>query len=119
VKVIQKYEAIQLDPDDAAPLTLLVSEAVTNALKYVAVAELDKGLIEISLKYTAPEMALLLIKNSTGSGEIEEGTGLGSRLIHAFSRQLNGQFDVIKDSNSYTLRVEFPVPLQAKIVYDY
>lgn len=119
VKVVQKYEAIQLDPDDAAPLTLLVSEAVTNALKYVAVAEMDRGLIEISLKYTAPEMALLLVKNTTGSGEVEKGTGLGSRLIHAFSRQLNGQFDVIEEDDSYTLSVEFPVPLQAKMVYDY
>lgn len=119
IKVRQNYEAIQLDPDDAAPLTLLVSEAVTNALKYVSADRVDKGSIEVSLKYTDPEMALLTVKNSTGHGEVEEGTGLGSRLINAFSRQLNGQFEVLEEADSYTLTVEFPVPLKSKIVYDY
>jgi two-component sensor histidine kinase len=119
ITVTQKYEAIQLDPDDAAPLTLLVSEAVTNALKYVAVGQTNKGWIEVNLKYTAPEMALLTVKNSTGHGEVEKGTGLGSRLINAFSRQLNGQFEIIEEPDSYTLSVEFPVPLKSKIVYDY
>ena len=119
IKVSQKYEAIQLDPDDAAPLTLLVSEAVTNALKHVAVGQPDKGTIEVSLKYTGPEMALLTVKNSTGHGEVEAGTGLGSRLINAFSRQLNGQIEVIEENDSYTLSVEFPVPMKSKVVYDY
>ena len=119
IKVRQNYEAIQLDPDDAAPLTLLVSEAVTNALKYVSVDQVEKGSIEVSLKYTGPEMALLTVKNSTGHGEVEEGTGLGSRLINAFSRQLNGQFQVLEEADSYTLTVEFPVPQKSKIVYDY
>ncbi|NOR32454.1 MAG: sensor histidine kinase [Sulfitobacter sp.] len=119
ITVSQKYEAIQLDPDDAAPLTLLVSEAVTNALKYVAAGQADKGWIEVNLKYTDPEMALLTVSNSTGHGEVEKGTGLGSRLINAFSRQLNGQFEIIEKPGSYTLSVEFPVPLKSKIVYDY
>ncbi|SFS83037.1 Two-component sensor histidine kinase, contains HisKA and HATPase domains [Sulfitobacter marinus] len=119
ITVTQKYEAIQLDPDDAAPLTLLVSEAVTNALKYVAVGQADKGRIEVTLKYTGPEMALLTVSNSTGHGDVEKGTGLGSRLINAFSRQLNGQFKINEEPNSYTLSVEFPVPLKSKIVYDY
>ena len=35
VEVTQSYDSFQMDADDAAPLTLLVSEAVTNALKYL------------------------------------------------------------------------------------
>ncbi|MCX8226369.1 MAG: sensor histidine kinase, partial [Sulfitobacter sp.] len=88
-------------------------------LKHVAVGQPDKGAIEVSLKYTGPEMALLTVKNSTGHGEVEAGTGLGSRLINAFSRQLNGQIEVIEENDSYTLYVEFPVPMKSKIVYDY
>ncbi len=119
VKVIQNYEAVQLDPDDAAPLTLLVSEAITNALKYVAADATGAGQIEVSLSHTQPEMALLLVKNTVGKGEVEDGTGLGSRLINAFSRQLNGQVEITEDDGLYVLRVEFHVPLQAKDVYDY
>ena len=119
VKVIQNYEAVQLDPDDAAPLTLLVSEAITNALKYVAADATGAGQIEVSLSHTQPEMALLLVKNTVGKGEVEDGTGLGSRLINAFSRQVNGQVEITEDDGLYVLRVEFHVPLQAKDVYDY
>ncbi len=119
VKVVQHYEAIQLDPDDAAPLTLLVSESITNALKYVAASEDGTGQIEVSLTYSQPEMALLLIRNTTGATDVEAGTGLGSRLINAFSRQLNGQVEITETEDSYTLRVEFPVPLQTKATYDY
>ncbi len=119
VKVIQNYEPVQLDPDDAAPLTLLVSEAITNALKYVAADANGSGQIEVSLSHTQPEMALLLVKNTLGKGEVEAGTGLGSRLINAFSRQLNGQVEITEDDALYVLRVEFHVPLQAKEVYDY
>lgn len=119
VRIKQTYEAIQLDPDDAAPLTLLVSEALTNALKHVGYGVATADQIEISLSYTAPEMALLIVRNSKGNREVEEGTGLGSRLINAFSRQLNGNAEIEEDDDSYTLRVEFPVPLHTKEVYDY
>jgi two-component sensor histidine kinase len=64
-------------------------------------------------------MALLFVKNTTGNIDPEAGTGLGSRLINAFSRQLNGQVEIIDEEGTYTLSVEFHVPLQAKEVYDY
>lgn len=119
VQVVQEYEAIQLDPDDAAPLTLLVSEALTNALKYVGVSGNAPGKIEIRLSYIKPEMALLVVKNTIAIENAEEGTGLGMRLINAFSRQLNGQFEVVEEDQSFSLSVEFPVPLRQKEVYDY
>ena len=57
--------------------------------------------------------------DTTGNIDPEAGTGLGSRLINAFSRQLNGQVEIIDEEGTYTLSVEFHVPLQAKEVYDY
>ncbi|MGR3509081.1 MAG: sensor histidine kinase [Sulfitobacter sp.] len=119
VKIIQHYEAIQLDPDDAAPLTLLVSEAITNAMKYVALGEDANSFIDVNLAYTGAESAKLIVKNTTGGGQDEVGTGLGSRLINAFSRQLNGQVETNEEDGVYTLCVEFHVPLQSKEVYDY
>ncbi|EEB84774.1 sensor histidine kinase [Roseobacter sp. GAI101] len=119
VEVVQEYEAIQLDPDDAAPLTLLVSEALTNALKYVDVSGNAQGKVEIRLVYTKPEMALLVVKNTIGMVDPEVGTGLGMRLINAFSRQLNGQVEVTENDKDFSIRVEFPVPLRQKEIYDY
>ena len=119
VKVNQHYEPIILNADDAAPLTLLVSEAVTNALKYVSHATKDQGQITVSLSYDGPDRAQLSIQNSTGNMPVVSGTGLGSKLILAFARQLNGQVKVGEKGDQYDLTVNFPVPPKEKEVFDY
>lgn len=119
INVVQEYDDIIINPDDAAPLTLLVSEAVTNALKYVPQDRPGQTEIRVSLKYTEPERALLRVVNTAGGTAIEEGTGLGSRLIQAFSRQLNGNMEIKEEGGHYALELSFPVPLSDKAVYDY
>ncbi|NEK21468.1 sensor histidine kinase [Sulfitobacter sp. JBTF-M27] len=119
VKVTQKYEPISLEADDAAPLTLLVSEAVTNALKYVTNDDRRGGEIEIKLDYDGPDHAKLSLRNTTGGVPEQEGTGLGSKLIHAFARQLNGQINVEETEDQYTIEITFPIPQEAKQIYDY
>lgn len=119
INVIQEYDDIVVSPDDAAPLTLLVSEAVTNALKYVPQDRPGEAEICIRLSYSEPERALLQVSNTAGGMPLEEGTGLGSRLIQAFARQLNGTLDIKEHDGLYTLELSFPVPLSDKAVYDY
>jgi len=120
VQVDQSYETIEIDADDAAPLTLLVSEAVTNALKYVATVAPGKGFISLKLSYTGPEKAMLEVRNTIGNpDEVPTGTGLGSRLILAFTRQLNGHVEIETKNGVYEMRVDFPVPTDSKMVYDY
>jgi two-component sensor histidine kinase len=119
IEVIEEYDDILLGPDDAAPLTLLVSEAVTNALKYVPQNRAGESKIIISLKYTGPERALLRVVNTTGGEPPDVGTGLGSRLIQAFARQLNGTLDIREEGGDYIMEIAFPVRAMAKDVYDY
>ncbi|MDC0135896.1 sensor histidine kinase [Sulfitobacter sp.] len=119
IDVIEDYDSILIGPDDAAPLSLLTSEAVTNALKYVPRSTGKKSKIEVSLKLTEPERARLRIANTAGGTPPEEGTGLGSRLILAFSRQLNGTLDVSEEDGMYLMTLDFPVPLLDKVNYDY
>ncbi|NUH67005.1 sensor histidine kinase [Sulfitobacter sp. S0837] len=120
VQVDQNYETIEIDADDAAPLTLLVSEAVTNALKYVSTVAPGTGFISLKLSYTGPEQAMLEVRNTIGNPEeVQTGTGLGSRLILAFTRQLNGQVEIETRDGVYEMRVNFPVPTDSKMVYDY
>lgn len=119
VNVSQHYEAIGLEADDAAPLTLLVSEAMTNALKYVAQHTDARGEISVNLEWDGPERAKLTLFNTIGGSPEEEGTGLGMRLINAFARQLNGQIEVEETDTSYSMTISFPVSQTAKPVYDY
>lgn len=119
VNVKQRYDDVWLDADDAAPLTLLTSEAITNALKYVAQESRSKDQLEISMAYDGPEAAVLQVANTKGGVPNDEGTGLGSRLIDAFARQLNGQVEVEETATHYCMTLRFPVPDRKKQVYDY
>ncbi|GLT08693.1 sensor histidine kinase [Sulfitobacter porphyrae] len=118
VKITQDFERISIDADDAAPLTLLTSEAITNALKYLPQSSHDARL-EANLRLIGPEEARLTVTNSLGRVPSVTGTGLGSRLIDAFARQLNGQVEVEQTESTYTLNVTFHVPKTAKQIYDY
>ena len=119
VEVKQYYDQISLDPDDAAPLTLLTAEAVTNALKYVAQPVSDSAFINIRLTQDAPERATLSVENTVGSHPEASSTGLGARLITAFARQLNGQVGTSELDGIYQMTFSFPVPLHGKPVKDY
>ena len=108
VEVSQNYQAISIDADDAAPLTLLTSEAITNALKYLPQGSRTARL-DVDLRLIEPEQAKLTVSNTTGGNPELEGTGLGSRLIAAFARQLNGQVEVEHTEDHYSLTVTFQI----------
>lgn len=120
VQLTQEYASIQMDADDAAPLTLLVSEALTNALKYLGPPR-DGGptRLEISLKKTGEAEAEFCIVNSTAGAQGSEGTGLGSQLISAFARQLNGHVEVGFENDEHALKLRFPILERVKDAYDF
>ena len=119
IKVTQHYDSVTLDPDDAAPLTLLVSEAVTNALKYVSAEDGAHASITVNLRYDGEGHANLTVENTATSKQVASGTGLGSKLITAFTRQLNGQDRVSHENGIYRFEITFPVPEKAKPVIDF
>ena len=90
---------LQMSSDQAVPLSLIVTEAVTNAIKY-AYPEGRSG--TISLKLTAKGEDVVLDIHDDGIGipagrlETEAGTrdGIGIRLINGFTRQLGGSLTV-------------------------
>lgn len=109
IKVTQSYEAIEMDADDAAPLTLLISEAVTNALKYTTVPfAKEPARLDITLRREGEERASFEIVNSAAASAAAGGTGLGSQLINAFARQLNAQVDTSFSGGLHRLNLSFP-----------
>ena len=120
VEVTRDFDPVHMDADDAAPLTLLVSEAVTNAMKYIGPPEPGApARLSVSLKRRDGETAVFRISNSTSGAHGSEGTGLGSQLINAFARQLNGHVEVSFEENTHILELSFPVRQREAIVRDY
>ena len=92
-KVVTDIASFPLYPDQAVPVSMLVSEALTNALKYADDTRPDEP-IRVVLEEHGDDVARLLITNpvppDTEQDISDFEVGLGSQLQKAFIRQLDG-----------------------------
>lgn len=111
LRIDTNIETLILLPDQAVPLSLLTTEAFTNALKYAAVApNEDAPWVRVDLATVAPGLAMLEVANSIGSGSGQaQGTGLGGQLIEAFTAQLEGEVTARPEGGSFVLRLTFAI----------
>ncbi|WP_156945370.1 sensor histidine kinase [Hyphomonas johnsonii] len=91
IAVEQAYADVMRPADDAIPMALFVVEAITNAMKYAF--DGTGGRIRTSLDVFEGGMRLEIADDGRGyDPEIlsggNNGSGLGSKLMSAFSRQL-------------------------------
>lgn len=106
---------LRLTPDQAVPLALLVSEAMTNAIKYGSGKDGSRGRIRVTLRRTETDQAEVSVVNSVCPrtiNEIEPGneaTGLGAQLVDSFTMQLGGVIERTSDDRTYGLTVRFTV----------
>lgn len=106
---------LRLTPDQAVPLALLVSEAVTNAIKYGSGEIGRRGKLSVSLRLIEPDQAELQVVNAVCPHTVRpsepgsEGTGLGSQLVDSFAMQLGGSLDRQSDDREYRVSVRFTV----------
>ena len=90
VTVDYDIDPLVLDRDRATPIALLVSEVVTNALKY-AFPQGRKGRIAIGFKQQAGgDIKLTVSDDGIGFDPAQGSNGLGRRLIKAMLLQLDG-----------------------------
>lgn len=112
---------VTLEADQLVPLSLLLTEAVTNALKYGGPPAGGRGRawIRVGLR-VADGRIRLEITNSLGpdgaaeaSGEDTPGTSLGSELIEAFAMQLGAEYAQGPTGDAggrcWQLRLAFPL----------
>ncbi len=97
--------------DQAVPLALIVTEAVSNAVKY-AFPGGRHGSVAVTLSERDGEATLVVQDDGVGipagRAETETGTrdGIGLQLIRGFARQLGGTLDVREgDGTRYELRM--------------
>nr|WP_111301304.1 histidine kinase dimerization/phosphoacceptor domain -containing protein [Paracoccus saliphilus] len=107
LQVDLNIQPLTMLPDQAVPLTLLATEAFTNALKYADSPLGSAPWVRVSLTSPEPGRGLLEIENSTGDQPQQGGTGLGSQLIEAFSMQLEGETSSRYVDGSYLLSLSF------------
>ncbi len=111
--VTSHFDDLRLTPDQAVPLSLLLTEALTNAIKYADTSGTGLPSITISLRRENATDAVMQVSNSTKPGparvQPEKGTGLGSQLLAAFGQQLAAESTTMTENDMYTLRVKFTV----------
>lgn len=106
-----KLAPLQLSPDQALPLGMMVNEVVSNAFKH-GFPDGRPGKVEIALvrPLEGNEAVLTIEDNGVGMGETPAGgQGLGTRLIAGFAAQLQGKAEVTRGSEGVTFELRFPV----------
>lgn len=105
-------QPLVLVPDQAVPLILLATEALTNAVKYAAPPSGETlPWARVVLHDDPPDHAVLEISNSVGTGlsPVGGGTRLGGQLIEAFATQLDAEAVTETLPDRYLLRLRFRV----------
>ncbi len=112
----QDFEPVRLTPDQAVPLSLFLTEALTNAMKYAGQDGDTLPYLDVRLKSISDTRAILSIVNSMGktpspeaelAGDLDEPTGLGSQLLEAFAQQIGGELRREESAGRYSLEMEF------------
>jgi two-component sensor histidine kinase len=106
IKLVIDAEEIRLSTDQAVPLALIVTEAVTNAIKY-GFPDGRSGTVSIHLAQHEAAIDLVIADDGVGippgRSETESGTrdGLGLQLIRGFSRQLGATLVVTQQPGTH------------------
>ncbi len=108
VSIFSDVEEIYLDINEAVPCGLLITEILSNALKY-AFPDGRKGEIRIEFRKSRRGIYTLIIRDNgiglPGSVNLNNATTLGLELINELSKQIKGSVSVDSDGGtSYTIR---------------
>jgi two-component sensor histidine kinase len=97
-------EPISVPVDVAIPLALVLNELVTNAIKHAGPP------CEISLRTGVGRMLKLAVTDKgQGPSPDQSHTGLGTRIIKAFSHQLGAESATETDCSGYTIELSVPL----------
>jgi len=98
------------------PLSLILTEALTNALKHGGRDAEGRVTLSVTLARAGEGRAVLKVANSLPDREmthppLQDIPGLGEQLLSAFAMQLGGQLVTGTDDaqTCYVLTVEFPL----------
>ena len=105
-------DPVMLLPDQAVPLSMLVAETMTNAIKYCGTGPDGTVRITVKLRRDSGKTVTYSVSNTTddcgdSDNSTAKGDGLGSRLIRAFQQQLGGQANTVAEAGTFTYEIAF------------
>ena len=116
VRLNLQCEQIDVEADRAIPIGLLVTELVTNAIKYAYPA--TGGNVDISV--TVDESSIMLRVADQGAGvpaswsfDNTLGKSLGAQIIVSLTQQLNGKMEILSTTG---LTVDICIPRAEAII---
>jgi two-component sensor histidine kinase len=88
-----KAEAIEIDPDRAVAIGIIVNELVMNAVKYAYPD--GAGPIHVELKATGDDLQLAIADDGVGLDDKADprGTGMGQRIVTAMAVKLEASVE--------------------------
>jgi two-component system, sensor histidine kinase PdtaS len=109
-----EIDDLRLVPDQAVPLSLLLAEAMTNAIKHAGAARGHPATLTVRLKRSGGSDAVLEVVNTLPRQQSQStpdvpgvDTGLGTQLIVAFVQQLGGRQETSSTEDEYALKITF------------
>ena len=110
-----RVDDLLMVPDQAVPLALIVTEAVSNTIKY-AFPDSQRGTLEVGLRaldggraclWIADNGVGMAVARSNAEGQ-EARSGIGMQLIRGFARQLGGDLQIFEENGTRYV-VVFPL----------
>jgi PAS domain S-box-containing protein len=102
----QINKGILVDADTAVPLGIVLTELITNAVKYAFPAP-RSGMILVQASRSQPRLVELVVRdNGIGMSSLREGS-LGYGLVRSLVRQINGEIDIRNDAG-LVVTLSFP-----------
>ena len=102
-------EPVEVSPDEAVSIGVIVNELVSNAAKY-AFTDGSKGTIEIKLEEGENGYRVCVIDDGVGFDGVEapKGSGMGMRIVSAVARSLDTKLENVSvdRGTSYCLAVK-------------
>lgn len=98
LRVETRFDAQDLPLDKVVPLALLLTEAVTNAVRYVTGGDDADPVLSVSFQRGSGDAVVLEICNTARNPSAaaitgDHGHGIGTQLLRGFVAQLGGTFD--------------------------
>ena len=102
---------IKFNISNSVAIGIITSEVVSNAIKY-AFDGIKEPTVHLDLHHTENEnhISYTIRDNGNGMDHKNKGTGLGSRLINIFARQLDAEYEVTsKNGVAYSFRIPYDI----------
>ena len=101
---------LSVGAEQAIAMSILVNELVTNALKH-AFPDDRRGQIRVRLGRSNGDLLLEVADDGVGMkpGARSRGSGLGTRLVDTFTKQLGARYEVETGDGGTRHRIHFPL----------